>query len=444
MLVGFHIPDWGVAEVTSRYMPRIIDSVLEERLDAVGAVLIAGPKWCGKTTTAEQQAKSVLKLQDPDKTKGYLATAETKPSLLLRGENPRLIDEWQMAPVLWDAVRNAVDERGEAGLFILTGSTTVDETGIMHSGTGRISRLVMYPMSLFESNESNGKISLEALFREPGLEIDGVTSTLTIENLVFAACRGGWPSSLRKKTDKAMLFEAENYVANICDSDASTVDGVKRSRARVKAVLQSYARNISTLAASKTILGDVTSNYMDMSEPTLLSYLNALERLYVIEDIPAWCPSIRSATTIRSGKKRGFTDPSIATASLSMLPEALLQDMNTFGFIFECLCVRDLKVYSSAMGGSVSYYRDRYGLEADCVLHLADGRYALIEFKLGGRGIAEGAAHLVELRKLIQNANAGNSTRLREPEILIVITGGEMAYTDKDGVKIIPIGALRN
>jgi len=315
---------------------------------------------------------------------------------------------------------------------------------IMHSGTGRISRMVMYPMSLFESKESNGKISLSALFQDPGLDIDGITSKLTLENLVFAACRGGWPSSLNKKTDKAKLFEAQNYVANICDSDASTVDGVKRSPERVKAVLQSYARNISTLATNKTILADVSSNYMDISGPTLFSYLNALERLFVIGDIPAWCPSIRSATTIRSNKKKGFIDPSIAVASFALSPEVLLQDMNTFGFIFEGLCIRDLKVYSSAMGGLTSYYHDRYGLEADCALHLADGRYALIEFKLGSREIEEGAGHLIELKRLIKKANDEKKARLREPSLLMVISGGEMAYTRKDGVKVIPIGTLKD
>jgi len=427
----------------SDYLPRIVDNILKERLEAVGAVLIAGPKWCGKTTTAEQQAKSVLKLQDPDKTLGYLETAKLKPSLLLKGENPRLIDEWQMAPVLWDAVRHAVDERGEAGLFILTGSTTVDESTIMHSGTGRISRMVMYPMSLFESGESNGHVSLSALFQNPELDIDGVVSDLSIENLVFSACRGGWPSTLKKKTEKAMLFEAQNYVANICDSDASTVDGVKRSPERVRAILQSYARNISTLATDKTILTDVASNYMDMSEPTLHAYLNALERLYVIEDVPAWCPAIRSATTIRSSKKKEFVDPSIAVASLALSPEVLLTDMNTFGFIFECLCFRDLKVYSAAMGGYVSYYRDRYGLEADCVLHLADGRYGLIEFKLGGTGIDEGAAHLLELKGLIQKANEEKRVRLKEPSFLMVLTGGEIGYRRNDGVYVVPIGCLR-
>lgn len=427
-----------------KYLPRILDNILEDRLDAVGAVLIAGPKWCGKTTTAMQKAKSILKLQDPDKTQGYLKTAEIKPSLLLKGDNPRLIDEWQMAPVLWDAVRNAVDERGDVGLFILTGSTSVDESSIMHSGTGRISRMIMYPMSLYESNESNGKISLRALFDNPDIDIDGIESGLTIEKLVFAACRGGWPSSLNKKTEKAMLFEAQNYISNICDSDASTVDGVKKSPERVRAILRSYARNISTLATDKTVLQDVCSNYSDITMPTLNSYISALERLYVIEDIPAWCPAIRSATTIRSSKKKEFTDPSIAVAALGLSPQILLQDLNTFGFIFETLCIRDLKVYSAIADGHVSYYRDRYGLEADCVLHLADGRYALIEFKLGSREIEEGANHLLEIKRLIQKANAEKKAHLREPDLMIVITGGEMAYTRPDGVKIIPIGTLRD
>jgi len=426
------------------YLPRIVDSILEERLEAVGAVLIAGPKWCGKTTTAEQHAKSILKLQDPDKTAGYLKTAEIKPSLLLKGENPRLIDEWQMAPMLWDAVRNAVDERGEEGLFILTGSTTVDDASIMHSGTGRISRMVMYPMSLFESKESNGKISLSALFENPLLIIDGITSDLSIENLVFAACRGGWPSSLSKKSEKAKLFVAQNYIENICDSDASTVDGVKRSSEKVRAILRSYARNISTLATDKTIVADVSSNYSDITMPTYNSYRDALERLYVIDDVPAWCPAIRSASAMRSGRKKELIDPSIAVAALGLSPEVLLQDLNTFGFIFECLCIRDLKAYSASMGGHVSYYHDRYGLEADCVLHLSDGRYALIEFKLGSRDIEEGAIHLCQLKKLIREANSSGKARLKEPDVLMVITGGEMAYTRPDGVHVVPIGTLKN
>jgi len=426
------------------YLPRVVDRILEERLEAVGAVLITGPKWCGKTTTAVQRANSVLELQDPDNTAKYLETAAVKPSLLLRGDNPRLIDEWQMAPVLWDAVRTAVDKRNEAGLFILTGSTTIDESKIMHSGTGRISRMLMYPMSLFESGESKGGISLKELFQNPELDIDGITSELSLESLVFAACRGGWPSSLNKKTDKAKLFEAQDYIANICDSDASTVDGVKRNPERVRAILKSYARNISTLAADRTILKDVVSNNIDVSEATLSSYLNALERLFVIQDVPAWCPSIRSATTMRSSKKKEFIDPSVAVAALGLSPDVLLEDMNTFGFIFECLCIRDLRVYSSELEGNVSYYNDRYGLEADCVLNLSDGRYALIEFKLSSRRIEEGASHLRELKTLIKRANIENDANLREPDILMVITGDKMAYTRKDGVMVVPIGVLRN
>jgi hypothetical protein len=314
----------------------------------------------------------------------------------------------------------------------------------MHSGTGRISRIVMYPMSLYESGESSGEISLRELFSNPQLDIDGCTSKPDLEELVFVACRGGWPSSLSKKTNVETLLEAYNYVANICYDDATTVDGINRSPERVKSVLKSYARNISTLATNRTILKDIASFYTDMTETTLSSYLNALERLYVIRDVSAWCPSIRSATAMRSSKKREFIDPSIAVAALDLSPSSLLLDMKTFGFIFECLCIRDLRAYSSAMGGSICYYNDRYGLEADCVLHLSNGQYALIEFKLGSRGIEEGAAHLLELKSLIKQANRKDEVNLREPDVLMVITGDNIAYTRADGVKIVPIGTLRD
>ena len=426
------------------YLPRIVDRELELRLEASGATLIVGPKWCGKTTTGEQKAKSILKMQDPDKKDGYLATAAAKPSLLLKGENPRLIDEWQIAPVLWDAVRTAVDQRQEDGLFILTGSTSVDDKNIMHTGTGRIARMKMYPMSLYESGESNGQISLRALFQDAELDIDGISSQLSIEQLIFAACRGGWPATLRRKNPEAQLLTARDYISNICESDISTVDGVQRNPTWTGLILRSYARNISTLAKKSNILKDVTANADSMTMPTLDSYLNALKKLFVIEDVEAWCPAIRSATTIRSGKKREFTDPSIAVAAMGLTPEYLEQDLKTFGFIFECLCIRDLKVYSSALGGEVSYYHDRSDLEADCVLHLSDGRYALIEFKLGSREIEEGAQHLLQIKQLVRTANASGKTNLREPDLLMVITGGELAYTRPDGVKIIPIGCLRD
>ena len=312
------------------YLPRIVDRELELRLEASGATLIVGPKWCGKTTTGEQKAKSILKMQDPDKKDGYLATAAAKPSLLLKGENPRLIDEWQIAPVLWDAVRTAVDQRQEDGLFILTGSTSVDDKNIMHTGTGRIARMKMYPMSLYESGESNGQISLRALFQDALLDIDGVSSQLSIEQLIFAACRGGWPATLRRKNPEAQLLTARDYISNICESDISTVDGVQRNPTWTGLILRSYARNISTLAKKSNILKDVTANADSMTMPTLDSYLNALEKLFVIEDVEAWCPAIRSATTIRSGKKREFTDPSIAVAAMGLTPEYLEQASRWF------------------------------------------------------------------------------------------------------------------
>ena len=427
------------------YLPRIVDDELTLRLEAFGATLIVGPKWCGKTTTGEQKAKSILRMQDPDRRDGYLATAATKPSLLLKGANPRLIDEWQVAPVLWDAVRTDVDQRQEEGLFILTGSTSVDNSKIMHSGTGRISRMKMYPMRLFESKESNGEISLKALFDHPDMDIDGIASELTVEKLIFAACRGGWPAALRRKSDVAKLMIAKDYLNNICESDISTVDGVQRNPTWTNMILRSYARNVSTLAKKTNIYRDVAANADSMTLQTMDTYLNALEKLFVIEDVEAWCPAIRSATTIRSGKKRGFIDPSIPVAALGLTPEYFQSDLKTFGFIFECLCIRDLKVYSQALGGRVSYYHDRMDLEADAVLHLDDGRFALIEFKLGSREIEEGAKHLLQLQELIRKYNEKEKqVPLREPDLLMVITGGEMAYTREDGVKVVPIGTLRD
>lgn len=427
------------------YINRIVDEELELRLEAFGATLIVGPKWCGKTTTAEQKAQSILKMQDPDMREGYLATAKAKPSLLLKGETPRLIDEWQEAPVLWDAVRMMIDERQEEGMFILTGSTSVDDKQIHHTGTGRISRLKMYTMSLYESKESNGEISLMELFDCPELDIDGIMSNMKIEELIFAACRGGWPSSIRKKSDAAKLIVAKDYLRNVCESDISTVDGVTRNPLLAELIMKSYARNVSTLAKKSVIYKDVSANAESVSRSTFDAYLTALERLFVIEDVEAWCPSIRSATTIRSGQKREFVDPSIAVAALGLTPDYLEKDLKTFGFVFECMCIRDLKIYSQALNGKLSYYHDRYDLEADAVLHIGDGRYALIEFKLGSAEIEEGAKHLLTIRNLVREHNKKEKqVPLREPDLLIVITGGNMAYTREDGVKIIPIACLKN
>ena len=429
----------------NEYIKRICDDELELKLEAFGAIHVVGPKWCGKTTTAEQIAGSILYMDDPEKREQNVLMATLNPKMLLEGDNPRLIDEWQIAPKLWDAIRFEIDHRKGFGHFILTGSAVpVETTEITHSGTGRITWMTMRPMSLFESRESNGGISLKAMFSDPNLDIDGVTSALSIEELIFSACRGGWPGELRRKSDAAQLLIARDYVNNICETDISTVDGVQRNPVWTNMILRSYARNISTLSKKTNIYRDVAANADSMTSVTMDSYLNALEKLFVIEDVEAWCPAIRSATTIRSGKKRAFTDPSIAVAAMGLTPEYLETDLKTFGFLFECLCIRDLKVYSQALGGKLSYYHDRYDLEADAVLHLDDGRYALIEFKLGSREIEEGAEHLLQLKHLIQKHNEKETqVPLREPDLLMVITGGEMAYTREDGVKIIPIGTLR-
>lgn len=338
-----------------------------------------------------------------------------------------------------------MDERKQKGQFILTGSTVVDDEEIMHTGTGRISKMAMYPMSLFESLESNGTISLQHLFKQPDYDIDGETSQLTIERLIFAACRGGWPASLDEMSTNATLLIAKDYVDVICDKDISRVDKTRRNPALARLILRSYARNICTLANKTSMLADVAQEMEGTSMPTFESYVEALEKLFVIDDIEAWSPAIRSKTAIRSGKKRCFVDPSIAVAALGASPQSLELDLNTFGFIFECLCFRDLRVYSQSLGGQLSYYHDRNGLEADAVLHLDDGRYALIECKLGSREIEEGAQHLLEIKRLVEEKNKDeNQPKLREPDLLIVLTGGEMAYTRDDGVKIIPIGCLRD
>lgn len=384
-------------------------------------------------------------MQDPDHRAGYLATAQTKPSLLLKGATPRLIDGWQVAPILWDAVRHMVDERRTKGQFILTGSTVVDDDQIMHTGTGRITRMSMYPMSLFESLESNGSISFRRLFDDNEYDIDGKTSQLSIEQLIFAACRGGWPASIDEMSQEAKLLIARDYVNEICDKDISRVDKTHRNPALARLILRTYARNICTLAKKSSMINDIAVEMESISAPTFYDYVCALEKLFVIEDIEAWSPAIRSKTVIRTGKKRCFVDPSIAVAALGASPESLEVDLNTFGFIFECLCFRDLRVYSQALGGRLSYYHDRFGLEADAVLHLEDGRYALVECKLGSREIEEGAKHLLEIKQLIAEKNkAGKQMKLREPDLLIILTGGEMAYTREDGVKIVPIGCLRD
>lgn len=427
------------------YLHRTADDLLSDLLDAFGAVLIEGPKWCGKTTTAEQQARSVIKMQDPDMQEEYLITANSKPSLLLQGDTPRLIDEWQDAPVLWDAVRTMVDKRDEPGQFILTGSNSVDKEKTKHSGTGRIVKMKMLPMSLWESKESTGEVSIAELFNNPEYDIDGKKSKMTVENLIFAACRGGWPAALKSKSESAQLLIARNYLNSVCSEDISRVDKIRRNENLAKQILRSYARNISTIAKKTSMLEDVvTSQNMSCSMDTFDDYIAALDKLFVIQDIDAWSPAIRSKTAIRSAPKRGFCDPSIAVAALGLTPSVLKTQLKTFGFIFEQMCIRDLKAYTMDMNSHVSYYRDRYGLEADIVLHLPDGRYALIECKLGSMDIDKGAEHLLKIRDLIREKNLTEKQMpIREPDLLLILTGGQISYTRNDGVKVIPLATIK-
>ena len=385
-----------------KYLKRLIEQDLKDYLEIIGAVLLVGPKWCGKTTTAEQYANSILKLQDPDNRKSYLQLAELKPSKLLEGEKPRLIDEWQLAPVLWDAVRISVDNADSKNLYIMTGSTTVNEKEIKHSGTGRIHRLLMYPMSLYESGDSNGKISLQNLFEDEKLDINGIESFLTLADLLHVACRGGWPETLNINDKNKQLKIATSYVDHICQTDVSEIDNVKRDPDKIKLLLQSYARNISTLAKNTNILKDVNSTYTTLDKSTFYSYITVLKNIYVIDDIKGWSPNIRSKNAIRKGPKKQFIDPSIATAVLDLTPQKLIYDLNTFGFIFENLCIRDLKIYSQSLGGKIYYYHDNTDLEVDCVIQLKNGNYGLIEFKLGGKEEEKGAKNLLKIDKRLK------------------------------------------
>ncbi len=423
------------------YIPRIADNTLQKKLRTSGAVLIVGPKWCGKTWTALNQANSVIFMQDPDKRASYLKMAQTMPSFLLKGEKPRLIDEWQTATVLWDAIRFAVDMTPEKGQYILTGSVVVDENDtnqdekIQHTGTGRISRMHMRPMSLFESGESNGNVSLKELF-EGNCDVAAM-SELSIENLAYAICRGGWPASLHMDKEDA-LEVAKDYLEAVCEKDASAVDKSQKDPDRVRSILKSLARNISTMTTDRTIIGDVKANDSSITDKTLEVYLRALRKLFLIEDIKAWKPSLRSKTGIRTADKRQFVDPSIAVAAIGTSPHGILEDFNYFGFLFESLCARDLRVYSEPLRGSIRHYHDHNDLEADLIISLDDGRWAAVEVKLGSREIEEGATHLLKLASNI------DTNRFPAPSFLMVLTGGEFAYRRDDGVYVIPIGCLKD
>lgn len=417
------------------YFPRICDGLVNEKLSYSGALLIEGPKWCGKTWTGKHAAKSVLYMQDPDKGAGYMELSRTMPSRLLKGEKPRLIDEWQEAPVLWDAVRFDVDQTGEWGQYILTGSATPrDDNMPKHTGTGRIARLRMRPMTLFESMESVGSVSLRQLF-EGQEDVEG-ESQLDIPDLAKVICRGGWPEAVAKRQTSAQI--ARNYVDAVVNVDVQKVDGVERNPYRVRQLLRSYARNISTMASLTTVLADIQANDVAFSDTTMYGYVNALRRIFLIEDIPAWKPSLRSKAAIRTSEKRQFVDPSIATAVLRANADSILDDFNYFGFLFESLVTRDLRVYAQALDGEIFHYRDKDNLEADLVIRLNDDRWAAVEVKLGSKEIEDGAKHLIELRNKVDTSKVG------EPSFLMVVTGGQFAYRREDGVFVVPIGCLRD
>ena len=426
------------------YYPRIADKMLALKLRAFGATNIVGPKWCGKTEMALQICKSKIMFQkDPNKD-ALIETAKVTPSVLLEGAQPRLIDEWQDAPEVWDAVRAYCDEHHEKGQFLLTGSTS-KKVETKHSGTGRISELRIYPMSLYESKESNGTVSLMGLFNGTETLERGCETDLTYDDLIFAACRGGWPESVLMDDREAQIEISKDYFEQIYKRDMYQVDKVKRSETTMRALLRSYARNISTLAKKTSLIGDIPSQ-KPIAEATLDDYIDVLERLYIIQDMEGWCPSIRSKAAMRSGRKREFVDPSIAVAALGASPELYAFDLHSFGFVFETLCIRDLRVYSSAHRGELSYYRDKNNLEVDCVLHLDDGRYGLIEFKLGSQeGIDEGAMHLCEVETLIKKHNQENEDSvMRLPSFKMILTGGKYGMKRPDGVFVIPVGCLKD
>ena len=418
-----------------KYKSRIVDEMLQARLRRKGAVLIEGAKWCGKTTTAEQHAASVLYMADPD----VARIADFSVKRLLKGERPRLLDEWQVSPAIWDAVRFDVDHSDRMGQFILTGSSVPPSTsGIIHSGVGRFAKLLMRPMSLFESGESNGEVSLASLFKSQE-DIEG-ESLMDIDQLAFIICRGGWPGAIGL-SDNDALGQAFDYFDVVTDSDVSRLDGVARDPLRVRLLMRSYARHQGTAVSIGTMLADIKANdSSDLSDNTVYDYIKALKRIFVIEDMPAWNPNIRSKTAIRTSDMRYFIDPCIGTAALGLGPNDLVNDLETMGLMFETLCVRDLRVYAESIDGNVYHYRDKNGLECDAVIHLRNGAYGLVEIKLGGeRLIEEGAKTLRSLADLI------DTTKMNIPSFMMVLTGvGRYAYRRPDGILVVPISCLRN
>lgn len=423
------------------YKPRIADKILSNKLKGMGAVLIEGPKWCGKTTTAEQQSKSVIYMDDPRQRESNIEAANIDPDLILDGDVPRLIDEWQIAPKLWDAVRFTVDHRGDDGQFILTGSAVPlvgeEERQKTHTGTGRICRIKMRTMSLWESGDSSGKVSLKALFEG---EKQSAVCNDDLERIAYLACRGGWPRALFQDPEIA-LERAVDYVEAVMHTDINRVDGSLKNPERVARLLRSYARFIGSQTSGSAISADLSGNENNTFDVrTVQNYINALKLIFVIEDMPSWNPNLRSKTAIRTSDTRYFVDPSIATASLGIGPKDLISDLKTFGFVFENLCVRDLRVYAEVLNGKVYHYRDSSGLEADAVVHLRNGQYGLVEIKLGGdKLIEEGVANLIKLKDKI------DTDKMSTPAFMMVMTAvGKFAYRRKDGVYVVPVSCLKD
>ena len=422
-----------------QYKHRIVDYILERKLKGMGAVLIEGPKWCGKTTTAEEKAKSILYMNDPKKSGMYMQLTKMSPQSLLEGEVPRLIDEWQLAPSLWDTIRFEVDHRDGEGQFILTGSAVPAKTEeIWHSGTGRFARIKMRPMSLWESEDSQGTISLNDLFL--GKAKVAMCEEKSIDDIAYLVCRGGWPKATLQDKDIALerVFDYYDAVVNI---DISRVDDVSRDAERTKRLMRSYARFQGSQTSISKIKEDVKANdAMSVDDDTIGSYIKALEKIFVIEDMPAWNPNLRSKTAIRTSFTRYFVDPSIAVAALGIGPKDLINELETFGLLFETMCIRDLRVYADAIGGNVYHYRDKNGLECDAVVHLRNGDYGLVEIKLGGDNlIEEGASSLKELATKI------DTTKMKTPSFMMVLIGiGSYAYQREDGVWVVPISCLKD
>ena len=422
-----------------KYRNRVVDSILQEKLEGKGAVLIEGPKWCGKTTTAEQIAKSVLYMDDPQSKEQNINMAALNPKRLLSGETPRLIDEWQIAPKLWDAIRFEVDHRDDLGQFVLTGSAVPPDTKeITHSGTGRFSWLMMRPMSLYESGESTGEVSLSRLF-EGKTEVDG-ESKLDLERIAFLICRGGWPRSIDMR-DKIALNQAIDYYDAVVHSDINRADGVEKNPERVKRLMRSLARNQGQQIANTAIAADIAVNdESTINQETVAGYISALKKIFVVEDMPAWNPNLRSKSAIRTSDTRYFVDASIAAAALGIGPNDLINDLNAMGFLFETMCVRDLRVYAEALGGSVYHFRNKAGLECDAVVHLRNGSYGLIEIKLGGEKlIREGVETLTSLTESI------DTSKMKEPTFRMILTAADQyAYRREDGIFIVPVGCLKD